>query len=147
MTEDGNAFAARRFLRTLRVATATALAEYDLARGRAQAAPAAQFRALAAKGPDGWRFPDAGLASQDGLLLASLLRDDTGAPLRLDLQAQGSAGLSIFAERDVELRLGPAMAVEGAFDRDGRWSVPLSGQDVDEPALAAFDLRFRDRQP
>jgi hypothetical protein len=147
MSEDGNALAARRFLRTLRVTTATALAEYDLSRGRSATAPVAVFRALAAKGAGAWRYPDAGVTSADGLLVATLVRDQDGAPQALQLQAQGSAGLSSFAEREAELRFGSHPAISGAFDRDGRWRVSLHGVDIKEAELASFDLRFKDGLP
>ena len=58
---------AARFLRTLRVTTQTALAQYDLQKGRAAGRPVVTFQALAAKGAGEWRFPGAGLMSADGL--------------------------------------------------------------------------------
>lgn len=85
-----------RLLRTLRVATQTALAEYALG-GRAAARSRVTFMALAAKGPGDWRFPAAGLLSADGLVLAKLVSEADGAIL--ELQAQGVVGLSLYANR------------------------------------------------
>ena len=79
MTTQFNERDAARFLRTLRVATYTALAQDDLQRGRGLGRPGAAFQALAAKGPGEWRFPDAGLMSSDGLVLAKLSRQPEGA--------------------------------------------------------------------
>lgn len=131
----------RRFANTVRVATATALAEYELTAGRTAATAPVQFRALAAKGTDGWRFPAAGLEAADGLVLATLERDDAGAPARLVLQAQGSAGLDAWAGRDAELGLGafgPSFAV--SFDAGGRAVADLTAVAIDEDELAAFTL-------
>lgn len=135
---------ARRFLNTLRVATATAVAQYDLAAGRAAAAPV-RFQALAAKGADGWRFPAAGLAAADGLLLAMLDRDEAGAPARLVLQAQGSAGLAAWAGAAATVTLsgfGPSFDV--AFDDGGRAVADLAGVALDEDELAAFTIARTD---
>jgi len=125
---------ASRFLRTLRVATQTALAQDDLNRGRGLVRPATHFAALAAKGPGEWRFPAAGLLSADGLVIAHLLRDSAETKV-LALQAQGSAGLSLYALRSARVRLGEGLQIEGAFDRDGKLHVML-----DEAALRAADL-------
>jgi len=125
---------AARFLRTLRVATQTALAHDDLIRGRGLVRPATTFAALAAKGPGEWKFPAAGLASGDGLVVAHLMHEDAGAKV-LALQAQGSAGLLVYALRSVRVRLGDGLEIEGAFDRDGRLHVVL-----DDAALRAADL-------
>ncbi|HUG60315.1 MAG TPA: hypothetical protein VMP03_00620 [Methylomirabilota bacterium] len=139
MTEDTALL--RRFLRTVRVATHTALAEYEIGEGRRHGAAPVRFHALAAKGADGWRFPDAGLAAADGLVTATLERDEAGAPATLVLQAQGSAGLDVYAGRSGRVafgQIGPDADV--AFDADGRATVTLAGLGVDEDDLAAFQL-------
>src|ERR1700761_6274596 len=89
---------AARFLRTLRVATAVAISQDEIRRGRGRAAPAASFLALAAKTVGPWRFPEEGLLSADGLLLAKRDREADGAGA-LVLQAQGAVGVSTFAGR------------------------------------------------
>ena len=137
----------RRFLNTVRVATATALAEYELTAGRALAAAPVQFRALAAKGAGGWRFPAAGLEAADGLLLATLERDDADAPARLILQAQGSAGLDAFAGRAALLSFGPVGPdADVTFDIGGRAVAELAGLDLDEDELASFSLAVADER-
>src|SRR5471032_524442 len=87
MTTQFNQRDVARFVQTLRVATYTSLAQDDLRRGRGVRRPAAAFQALAAKGPGEWRFPDSGLMSSDGLILAKLSRAE-GAHAMV-LQAQG----------------------------------------------------------
>ncbi len=141
MTETADTRLLRRFLNTVRVATATAVAEYELTAGRAMAAAPVRFQALAAKGADGWRFPAAGLEAADGLVLATLERDDAGAPARLVLQAQGSAGLDAWAGAGAHLALagfGPEFDL--AFDTGGRAVADLTGVALDEDELAAFTL-------
>jgi hypothetical protein len=141
MTDSADARLLRRFLTTVRVATATALAEYELTAGRASAAAPVVFRALAAKGADGWRFPAAGIEAADGLVHAALERDEAGAPARLVLQAQGSAGLSAYAGRRVAIAFGPlGPDATAAFDAGGRASIDLAPLGLDEDELAAFDL-------
>jgi len=133
-----------RFLRTLRVATQTALALDELVHGRGEMRPATTFSALAASGVDGWRFPADGLVSADGLLLAQLA--GTGELTNiLVLQAQGAAGLSTYAGRSVRLRLGGGQEVEGVFDRDGRLEV--ASEAVDEAGLSAFEIEILDDAP
>jgi hypothetical protein len=141
MTDATDPRLLRRFLNTVRVATATALAEYELTVGRAAGAAPAVFRALAAKVADGWRFPAEGLESADGLVHAALERDAAGAPDRLVLQARGSAGLAAYADRRLRLSFGPLLpeAVAG-FGPDGRAVVPLAGLGLDEDELSAFVL-------
>jgi len=128
----------RRFLRSVRVATNTALAEYDL-NASTHALGAAQFRALAAKGPGGWTFPEVGLMSGDGLVLATIERGENGTLGALVLQAQGLAGLGELAGRAAVLRVG-GHALPCAFDRGGRSAVALAGIDLREDDLADFDL-------
>jgi hypothetical protein len=118
----------------LRVATQTALAQDDLIRGRGLVRPATRFAALAAKGPGEWRLPAAGLVSADGLVIAHLLHEGADTKV-LALQAQGSAGLLLYALRSARVRLGESLEIEGAFDRDGSLHVML-----DEAALRAADL-------
>jgi len=117
---------AARFLRTLRVTTQTAIALNDLDRAGERARPVSTFAALAAKGPDEWRFPAAGILSGDGLVLARLEHEGDEAKV-LTLQAQGVVGLSAYAQRGVRVRLGDAMQIEGMFDRDGGLHVGLDG--------------------
>lgn len=124
-----------RFLRTLRVATGVAVAGYHEARDHG---------ALAAKGGEGWRFPETGLLSADGLVLATLMRAPGGAPARLDLQAQGSTGLATFAGRTVRIALADRTLGEAAFDRLGRLRLDLPADGLSEESLAAFELRFED---
>lgn len=135
---------AARFLRTLRVATQTALAEYSLSGGRAASRPRLAFMALAAKGPGEWRFPASGLLSADGLVLARLV-GESAAPI-LELQAQGVAGLSLYANRPARVAFAGGQALDGAFDRDGRMRLSLAGG-VDEADLATFDLELLDEAP
>ena len=130
----------RRFSRTVRVATATALAEYELASARL-ASTGLRFQALAALSADGWRFPEAGLASADGLVSATVARDDDGKVHRLILQAQGAAGLQAYADRMVRLHLtGFGGSADLRFDRSGRAAVDLEGLIADEEDLATFTL-------
>lgn len=130
---------ARRLLRTLRVATNTALAEYDLGRGRAAARSSASFMALAAKGAGDFRFPEAGILSGDGLVAADVERDAAGEPVRLVLQAQGSAGLEAYAGAAIVVMLG-LIEAGGRFDRDGRLVLDLAGLGLDETDLSAFTI-------
>ncbi len=133
----------RRFLRTIRVSTHTALAEYELAEGRAGAAAPVRFQALAAKGADRFRFPAAGIAAGDGLLAARLGRTATGEPAALRLQAEGAAGLDAYAGRAGRLRFGPfGPEADVRFDRDGLAEVPLAGLGLDEDDLAAFTIEM-----
>jgi hypothetical protein len=139
MTHAKDPIEAARFLRTLRVATQTALAHDQLTRGRGDWRPVATFSALAAKGVGEWRFPASGVASADGLVLAELRRESDGATA-LTLQAQGAAGLSVYADRAVRLRFAGDRTLQGAFDRDGGLTLPLDGSDLAEADLAAFEI-------
>ena len=134
-----------RFLRTLRVATQTALAEYALAGNRGVARPRVAFMALAAKGPGDWRFPAAGLLSADGLVLAKLVAEAAAAPI-LELQAQGVVGLSLYANRSARVTFAGGGVAEGAFDRDGRMQLSLADGAVTEADLSTFDLELLDDQ-
>jgi hypothetical protein len=133
-----------RFLRTLRVATGVAIARYHQSEGQAAFVPVARFRALAAKGADAWRFPEAGVLSTDGLVLATLVRADDGVPVVLELQAQGSAGLTTFAGRSVMVTLAGMAPIGAAFDRLGRLRLDIAGFGFGEDDLATFDLHFTD---
>ena len=135
-----------RFLRSLRVATQTALALDDLQRARGRAGPLSSFAALAAKGVDEWRFPAAGVLSGDGLVLAQFLREDEGGGALL-LQAQGAAGLATYAARSVRVRFGETASLEGAFDRDGRLRVPLEPNALGESDLAQLEIELLDAAP
>jgi hypothetical protein len=134
-----------KFLRTLRVATQTALAEYALAGGRSVSRPRVTFLALAAKGPGDWRFPAAGLLSADGLVMAKLISEGAPEPT-LELQAQGVVGLSLYANRRVRLSFSDGRAAEGAFDRDGRMLISFAGAAIEESDLASFQLELLDDQ-
>ena len=137
---------AARFLRTLRVATGTALAEHDLRRGRGVGRPAAAFQALAAKGPGDWRFPETGLMSSDGLVLARLSRQPGGARV-LELQAQGVVGLSAYANRAARVRFGALLAADGMFDRDGRLHVVLDADALTRADFTRLEIELLDAQP
>ena len=130
-----------RFLRTLRVATQTALAYEEMTRGRARSTTS--FLALAAKGVEDWRVPASGLMSADGLVLAELGLGDDGARI-LTLQAQGAAGLSLYASRAVRLVLANGQAIEGTFNRDGQSRLAVGADDLSEADLAAFEIEFAD---
>jgi hypothetical protein len=136
---------AARFLRTLRVATGVAVAADDIRRGRGAARPTVTFLALAAK-TGVWRFPEEGVLSGDGLLLAKRRReaDGTGA---LVLQAQGAVGVSTFAGRPARARIGAAWEAEGAFDRFGALHLPLDADEVDDSDLARITVEFLDEAP
>jgi hypothetical protein len=144
MTED--TVLLRRFLRTVRVASYTALAEYEIGEGRRTGAAPVRFEALAAKSAGAWRFPEGGLAADDGLVAATLVRDAAGAPGRLVLQAQGSAGLDTYANRAARVSFGP-VGPDAAlrFDADGRAAVDLAGLDLDESELASFAIELEAR--
>ncbi len=136
---------AARFLRTLRVATGVALAQHDLRRAGARSAPAATFLALAAKTGQ-WRFPEEGVLSSDGMLLAKRVRDPDGAGA-LALQAQGAAAVSLYAGKRAEARIGSAWAAVGAFDRFGAMRLALDADEVDDSDLARIEIEFIDDQP
>ena len=137
---------AARFLRTLRVATQTAIAGDDLGRPAERARFASTFAALAAKGAEDWRFPAAGLLSGDGLVLAHLLREGDDAKV-LALQAQGAAGLAAYAERAVTVRLGQGLAIDGVFDRDGRLHVVLDAEALARADLSRLEIELLDAAP
>ena len=137
---------AARFLRTLRVTTQTALAQYDLAHGRSAGRQTTTFLALAAKGPGEWRFPEAGLMSSDGLVLARMTREAAGAHV-MELQAQGLAGLSAYAGRAARVRFGERLSADGVFDRDGRLHLVFEGAALGDADLAAFELQLLDAAP
>jgi hypothetical protein len=129
---------AARFLRTLRVATGVAAAREDLRRGRT-AAPGSSFLALAAK-TGAWRFPDEGLTSGDGLLLARRLRAADGADA-LVLQAQGAAGVAAYAGRGARVIAGGSLVGEATFDRFGALTLALTDA-VDDAELAALEVEL-----
>jgi hypothetical protein len=143
MTTQFNERDAARFLRTLRVATYTALAQDDLQRGRNLERPAAAFQALAAKGPGEWRFPAGGLMSSDGLVLAKLSRQPEGAHV-MELQAQGLVGLSAYANRAARVRFGASLSADGVFDRDGRLHLVFEAATISDADLSAFELQLLD---
>ena len=138
MTSTTNPTDIARFLRTLRVSTQTALALDDLTRGHGQSRSTTTFSALAAESAEGWHFPSDGLMSADGLLLARVAADS------LELQAQGAAGLSTYADRSVRVRLASGREAEGVFDRDGRLEVIPEGAAVSEADLAEFEVEILD---
>jgi hypothetical protein len=135
-----------RFLRTLRVATQTALALDELTRGRGQGRLATTFSALAAKGVGQWRFPIAGLLSADGLVLARLSHEDADAKV-LALQAQGATGLLTYADRAARVRLGATHWVEGVFDRDGRLHIVLEAHTLADDDLSVLEIELLDDTP
>ncbi len=143
MTAQFGGREAARFLQTLRVTTGTALAEHDLRRGRGAGRPAAAFQALAAKGPGAWRFPESGRMSSDGLVLARLSRQAGGAR-RLELQAQGVAGLSVYVNRAARVRFGSHPVADGVFDRDGRLHLVFEEAALSEVDLSSFELLLLD---
>jgi hypothetical protein len=128
----------RRFLRTVRVATHTALAEYEMTDLNRSARAPVEFRALAAKGLQGWRFPDGGLAAADGLVLATVERDGNGTAVALVLQAQGAAGLDAWAGRSIRLDFGALAESVTRFDADRRARVVLAALGLAEDDLATF---------
>jgi hypothetical protein len=137
---------AARFLRTLRVTTQTALAQDDLVRGRNLGRQTTAFMALAAKGPGEWRFPDAGLMSSDGLVLAKLSREAGGAHV-MELQAQGLVGLSAYANRAARVRFGAHLTADGMFDRDGRLHLVFEEAALGDADLSVFELQLLDGAP
>jgi hypothetical protein len=134
-----------RFLRTLRVTTQTALAQYQMSGGRTVSRPAVSFMALAAKGPGEWRFPASGLTSADGLVLVKLIRETEGAAI-LEFQAQGVVGLSLYANHAARVALADRTA-HGSFDRDGRMRIVLDDTAMEEADLASFELELLDDAP
>jgi hypothetical protein len=143
MTTQFNPNEAARFLRTLRVTTYTALAQDDVQRGRGLRRPAAAFHALAAKGPGEWRFPEAGLMSSDGLVLAKLTRQSEGAHV-MELQAQGLVGLKAYANRAARVHIGSHLSADGVFDRDGRLHLVFEEAAIAEVDLSTFELQLLD---
>ena len=137
---------AARFLRTLRVATQTAIARDEHGRSGVRARPVSTFAALAAKGAEEWRFPAAGIVSGDGLVLARLLRESDDAKA-LALQAQGVAGLTAYAKRAVKVRLGEAFEFDGVFDRDGRLHVLLDAEALARADLSQLQIELLDAAP
>ena len=136
---------ATRFLRTLRVTTGVAAAFEDVRRGRGAGRPAATFLALAAK-TGVWRFPEEGVLSGDGLLLARRHREADGVGA-LILQAQGAVGVSSYAGRPARARIGEAWAGEGTFDRFGALHLSLDADEVDDSDLARIEVEILDDAP
>jgi hypothetical protein len=139
MAENRNAPETARFLRTLRVATATAIARHDLLQGVRDRPAATKFLALAARGRDDWRFPAEGLLSGDGLVLASLVDDPAGSRA-LVLQALGATGLMRYADLAIVLTLRSGQKFAGAFNRDGAFRLALSDEALGEADLAGFEI-------
>jgi hypothetical protein len=129
---------AARFLRTLRVATATTLAAADLV-GASRSRSTTSFLALAAKGVDDWRFPTDGLLSADGLVRATLVKEPDAQTLVL--QALGAAGLTRYAGVSAQVNLTSGVELAGAFDRDGALRLPLQAE-IAETDLAGFDIEL-----
>jgi hypothetical protein len=134
---------AARFLRTLRVATGVAISQDEIRRGRGRATPAASFLALAAKSAGAWRFPDEGVLSADGLLLAQRTHEADGSGA-LVFQAQGAVGVSTFAGRPAAVRVGDLFVAEGAFDRQGAMRLPIAEGELEDVDLARFEVEFLD---
>jgi hypothetical protein len=135
-----------RFLRTLRVTTQTALAQYQMSGGRTVSRPTVSFMALAAKGPGEWRFPASGVTSADGLVLVKLIRETAGAAI-LEFQAQGVVGLSLYANHAARATLAEGRTAHGSFDRDGRMRIVLDDAAIDEADFASFELELLDDAP
>ncbi len=132
-----------RFLRTLRVATQSALAEYEMTRARRDLRSNVTFLALAAKGAGEWRFPVEGLLSADGLVLATLETD--GATARaLVLQAQGAAGLARYAGLQTQVCLQDGHSFDAVFDRDGRLALPLDALEMSVTDFSGFAIETGD---
>jgi len=112
-----------RFLRTLRVATQSAIVCHDLSHGGRKLRSAATFLALAAKGSGDWKFPAEGLVSADGLVLASLVETDE-SERSLVFQAQGAAGLASYMNLPVRLR----------------FVLELNASELDESDLVGFAI-------
>jgi hypothetical protein len=141
MTNETNPEIAR-FLRTLRVATQSAIVRHDLLQGGRERRSAATFLALAAKGSGDWRFPVEGLLSADGLVLAKLVHAEKDCSLVL--QAQGAAGLSQFMNLPVRLHLNSGHELAGAFDRDGRLALSFDRTGIEESELVGFTIETGD---
>jgi hypothetical protein len=136
---------AGRFLRTLRVATGVATSLEDMRRGHGRVGPTVSFVALAAK-TGVWRFPEEGVLSGDGLLIAKRVRDpDSG--VGLVLQAQGAVGVSHYAGRPARARIGEAWTGEGTFDRFGALRLSLDADEVDDSDLARIEVEMTDEAP
>lgn len=139
MPENHYASETARFLRTLRVATATSIARHALLEGVRDRPAGTKFLALAAKGRDDWRFPAEGLLSDDGLVLASLV-DDAAGSRALVLQALGAAGLMRYADLAIVLTLRSGQKFPGVFNRDGAFRLALSDKAIGELDLAGFEI-------
>jgi hypothetical protein len=139
MTNDRSPIETARFLRTLRVATQSAIARHHLLHGGRDRRTAASFLALAAKGRDDWQFPAEGLVSSCGLVMATLQCAGDKADA-LVLQAQGAAGLSQFGNLPVRLTLNSGRHFDGAFDRDGRLVLALGPDEIEQSDLVDFSL-------
>jgi hypothetical protein len=136
---------AARFLRTLRVATGVAASLEDIRRNRGRGGSTTTFLALAAK-TGAWRFPEEGVLSSDGLLLARRVREADGF-VALVLQAQGAVGVSTYAGRPARARIGQAWSGEGGFDRFGALRLSLDADEVDDSDLARIEVEFTDESP
>ena len=139
MPENHNASETARFLRTLRVATATSIARHALLEGVRDRPAGTKFLALAAKGRDDWRFPAEGLLSDDGLVLASLVDDAAGYTRACAAGARRSRpdALRRFSDRtDVALWA----KIPGVFNRDGAFRLALSDKAINEVDLAGFEI-------
>ena len=134
---------AARFLRTLRVATGLATSLEDIRRGHGRSTTT--FLALAAK-TGAWRFPEEGVLSSDGLLIAKRVRDADGS-VSLVLQAQGAVGVSTYAGRPARASIGEAWTGEGRFDRFGALPLALDADEVDDSDLARIEIELTDEAP
>jgi hypothetical protein len=135
---------AARFLRTLRVATGVATSLEDIRRNRGRGG-STTFVALAAK-TGAWRFPEEGVLSGDGLLIAKRVREADGA-VALVLQAQGAVGVQSYAGRPARARIGEAWTGEGEFDRFGALRLSLDADEVDDSDLARIEVELTDETP
>jgi hypothetical protein len=127
------------------VATGVATSLEDIRRGRGRAGSTTTFLALAAK-TGAWRFPEEGVLSGDGLLIAKRVREADGA-VALVLQAQGAVGLQTYAGRAARARIGEAWTGDGVFDRFGALRLSLDADEVDDSDLARIEVELTDDAP
>ena len=81
-----------------------------------------------------------------GLVLARLLHEGDDATV-LSLQAQGVAGLSVYAQKSVRVTLGEALAIDGVFDRDGALHIVLDQDAQTRADFAALQIELLDLAP
>jgi hypothetical protein len=117
----------------------------DIRRDRGRSGSTVTFLALAAK-TGAWRFPEEGVLSGDGLLLARRVREADGV-VALVLQSQGAVAVSTYANRPARARIGAAWTGEGTFDRFGALRLSLDADEVDDSDLARIEVELTDETP